>query len=541
MADVPTIIEFANLIAAQPGFEPLTPPWAATLRLFYGLPLTAEDVEFLATATGRSRAALESYAGHGFAELWARVGRRGRKSAVAALVADYEAIYGGHGAHLIPGEIALIPTISKDLGGASTVRRFEHSYLDALGIAYQETKFGSIAVTLIEGSSVALACLACTSEAPRGPAIPVAILDEIAFYKTSEVYENPDTEILAALRPAMAQFPGRKLLAISSPFAEMGVFHTTVEGALANDSEHRTLAVEGPTWKWSPTVTEALTHELEPDEAVHSREYGAKPAQIGAANVFASGGVDACFTHQIPESDQVQYFQPLGVLDMSSGGSDATCAGVAQVVLVPEIYDESNGCLHHGRRALINEHGIFIRMIPTVSRMVDGELQEIQPIHPRRAYLTLREVLVTPGGFWGQINGEELMRPIGEMFRRWGVRHCYADKFERGLASNELRKFGVMFTDLAWTNEMKHDAVLRLKRLMSDGQLMLCACDRLNAELKTYQQKPLAGGLFRYAAKGKHHDDAVALCINLAVLEISGHLHGSELFNRGGRTEVPGR
>ena len=149
--------------------------------------------------------------------------------------------------------------------------------------------------------------------------------------------------------------------------------------------------------------------------------------------------------------------------------------------------------------------------------------------------------MIVKGGFWGDLDGEQLMAGVGTMFQRWGVRQCYADKFERGLARNELRKYNVLFNDLTWTAESKHDAVIRLKRLMSDQQLVFCECPTMQSELKAYQKKPTPGGIFRYAAKGKNHDDCVALCINAALCEIEGRLQGSELFNRGGRVEVPGR
>ena len=541
----PTIIEFADSIARVPGFEALTPPWRATLRLLYGLPLEPADVDFLTVATHRSRDALASYAPGRFTELWARVGRRGRKSSVAVLIAVYEALFGDHESHIVPGEIALIPVISKDLSGSETVRRFEHSFLDALGIGYRETRFGNVGATVIDGSRIALACLACSSTAPRGPAIPVAILDEIGFWQSSDAYANPDTEILAALRPAQAQFPGRKLLSISSPFAEIGVFHTTVEAALGNDGNKRSLAVEGPTWQWSPSVTEELTHELEPDPDTHSREYGAKPSAIGSSIVFATSAVDQCFGRTYGGSYSTVTYQTIGVLDMSSGGSDSVTAGVCQVVKPGVDFQElagPTGCIHEGHKPAFDEYGNFVRMVKTYSRqdIATNELVEIE-IPKLRPLLVFQEIMIVKGGFWGDLDGEQLMAGVGTMFQRWGVRQCYADKFERGLARNELRKYNVLFNDLTWTAESKHDAVIRLKRLMSDQQLVFCECPTMQSELKAYQKKPTPGGIFRYAAKGKNHDDCVALCINAALCDIEGRLQGSELFNRGGRVEVPGR
>ncbi len=275
MHNPPNIVEFAFALAQAPGIEGPTPPWLSTLRGFDGLPLSDNDVSVLAAVTGRSRKAIRAHEGQPYPELWARVGRRGRKSATAAMISDHQALYGGHERYLMRGELGLIVTISKDLSGADLIKRFQHLFLNALGIPFHETKFGAVTVTIIEGSQIALACLTCTAEAPRGPAIPVAILDEPAFYATSEVYADPDVEILAALRPAMAQFPNRRLIAISTPFGLTGVFHETVDAALGNNDEKLILAVQGPTWVWNPSINEATTHTLEADPRRWSREYAA--------------------------------------------------------------------------------------------------------------------------------------------------------------------------------------------------------------------------------------------------------------------------
>src|SRR3984885_1764084 len=51
--------------------------------------------------------------------------------------------------------------------------------------------------------------------------VAAALCDEIAFWRSDES-TNPDTEILAALRPAMATIPNAMLLCASSPYARRG-------------------------------------------------------------------------------------------------------------------------------------------------------------------------------------------------------------------------------------------------------------------------------------------------------------------------------
>ncbi len=408
MADV-TIVDFAQALhAARPQDIDLpTPRWMATLKVIEGLPLTDDDVSLVAAVSHRSPAAIRSYCGHEIQELWARIGRRGRKSATIAMYSDYKALYGGYEQYLMFGEIALGITISKDLAGAELIRRFQRVYLDALGIRYQDTKFGAVAVTLIEGSRIALACLPCSSEAPRGLPVPFAIFDEPAFWMM-EGYADPDVQIAAATRPAMLQFPNRKLLAISSPFTCQGLFHTTVENALGKDDERRILAVTGPTWDWAPE-TEAETRALEPDEDTHRREYGAVPDPIGSTMAFAPAAADGCFGRQIP--DEANTYEPIGVLDMSSGGGDSLTAGVCQVV-VPTVDVDALcggvGLAFEGRKPVF-EQGVFIRMQRVFSRVDPKTHQLVEFQIPRlKPLIAFREILIIKGGFWGEIDGEQL-------------------------------------------------------------------------------------------------------------------------------------
>ena len=55
----------------------------------------------------------------------------------------------------------------------------------------------------------------------RGYTVVAALLDELAFWRTEES-ANPDSEIIAAIRPAMASVPGSMLLAASSPYCSPG-------------------------------------------------------------------------------------------------------------------------------------------------------------------------------------------------------------------------------------------------------------------------------------------------------------------------------
>src|SRR5690606_13309072 len=55
----------------------------------------------------------------------------------------------------------------------------------------------------------------------RGRSLALAIVDEGAFLPADDS-ATPDTELLRALRPALARVPGSLLLFVSSPYAQRG-------------------------------------------------------------------------------------------------------------------------------------------------------------------------------------------------------------------------------------------------------------------------------------------------------------------------------
>lgn len=203
-----TILDVYAIIARKPGFKALSTLWVATLGFFYGLALSAIDVEALTRATRRSADAIRARATRGpFRELWCRIGRRGWKSAIAALVGIFEACFGRHEKYLLPGELGLVAIVSKDTAGSTVVARFCELYAEALGVKASWSSMGAVRVLMLEGFSFAIACFPCSAKSPRGYPIAVAILDEPAHWPTeSDEYVNADSAVIGAIRPAMAQF-----------------------------------------------------------------------------------------------------------------------------------------------------------------------------------------------------------------------------------------------------------------------------------------------------------------------------------------------
>jgi hypothetical protein len=78
----------------------------------------------------------------------------------------------------------------------------------------------------------------------RGRAICGACLDEVSFWATDEHSAEPDSEVIAAIRPGMAQFGERAmLLAASSPYSRKGELWLVCPDRIstfARDGQHHT-------------------------------------------------------------------------------------------------------------------------------------------------------------------------------------------------------------------------------------------------------------------------------------------------------------
>jgi hypothetical protein len=126
-------------------------------------------------------------------------------------------------------------------------------------------------------------------KAPRGYSIPVALLDELAFFKIEGV--NIDREIIDAIRPAQATFPRAKLIKISSPYAKAGELYRDFANREKNPNA---LVFKLPSWVMNPTIPQKfLDSERLRDPEMFEREYGANFSD-SISNAFAREAIEAC-------------------------------------------------------------------------------------------------------------------------------------------------------------------------------------------------------------------------------------------------------
>jgi hypothetical protein len=141
----------------------------------------------------------------------------------------------------------------------------------------------------------AFAVVTANHKTSVGDTVAFAWCDEVSRWSDDEIGANPADRVVGSLAPALATLPDAKLFLVSSP--------------LTNDDYHArqfelgetsTQAVAfGATWEVNPTLTEEMTHELEPDHRTWSREYAAQPSEAIAENWFGSA-LDSAISAEPP-------------------------------------------------------------------------------------------------------------------------------------------------------------------------------------------------------------------------------------------------
>jgi Phage Terminase len=243
--------------------------WFVFLRAVFALPMSEDDWALFKQCTGR-----DDRPQAGFTEAWLVVGRRGGKSLMLALIACFLACFVDWSPYLNRGERGVVLVVAADKKQARVIFRYVRAFLTRTPLlaplVERETQD---TLDLTNGLSIEI--LAANYRTVRGYSLVAALLDELAFFRSDDGAANPDSEILGAIRPAMASIPGSMLLCASSPYARRGALW---------DAYRRHLGKPGPTLVWqastrtmNPTISqEKIDEETEADPAKAAAEYGAE-------------------------------------------------------------------------------------------------------------------------------------------------------------------------------------------------------------------------------------------------------------------------
>ena len=296
-------------------------PWRSLLGLAFGLPMDDEAATLFRACTGRQ--ALPSAP---FAFLWLCIGRRGGKSFAMSILACYLAAFRDWRPFLSPGERAVVLLVAADREQAKILIRYINGILAAP--VMQTLVVNTTADSVELKGSVVLEVVTRSYRSVRGRSVCVAILDELAFWRTDLDSTDPDRDVLDAIRASMATFgKDGMLIGASSPSGRRGVLWDAFARWYGTE-DPANLVWRASTAVMNPTVTKTfLDSEFERmDLASYNAEYLAEfRSDVGA--FISRDRVDQVVVRGRRELPPLANIHYVGFVDASGGSaSSMTCA-----------------------------------------------------------------------------------------------------------------------------------------------------------------------------------------------------------------------
>ena len=248
-----------RLLVAK-GFPPTSPWWVDTLTRFYGRPAR---------------------------QLVIRAGRRAGKSSTLCRLAVVEALWGRHA--VPPGDVGTVAIVSTTRDEAANRLATIEAILRAIGVAFRRSGDTIDATSLATKHPIRFKTFTASVSGVVGFTAICVICDEVARWRDVDTGTNPAKQVLASIRPTMATQPEARIVLSSSPLSILDAHYDAYE---AGESVFQATAY-APTWVANPTLSEADTRQLEPDDTVWRREYLAVPSAEVDSSLLTAAEVQA--------------------------------------------------------------------------------------------------------------------------------------------------------------------------------------------------------------------------------------------------------
>ena len=310
--------------------------------------------------------------------------------------------------------------------------------------------------------------------------------DEVSRWRDEATGENPATEVIGSLKPALATVPEAPLFLVSSPLSTLDYHAKSFDRG--DDDEQLTGFC--PTWIGNPVQfpSEAYTRTLEKDERFWLREYAAQPLATGLHPAFGPE-LESAIVDTLPTGYILAPWLACDLAERNDG--DGWAHGYHLVPLA------ERDRLPVMRVAPSGAHSIV--------RDADGEIV----LQPTVAHPTI--VVAGAGEFPGDTPWDAVARRFAGHCQAHGIGEIWGDQRGDAGMSSLLRPLGVRYRSFHWSVESKTEAIEHLVRLMREGRLLIVrgACDGMVKELRALQFRPRDGGSLDYRTHGQ--DQASAL------------------------------
>jgi hypothetical protein len=209
---------------------------------------------------------------------------------MAAIKGVFIACFHDFREYLTTGEFGVVLVLARDRDQARIIFRYIRGILHAIPALHQMIVVERADEIELE-NGIIIAVKTSDYRTVRGVTVVCCICDEVAFWDNQGV--NPDKEIFAALRPAMATIPNSKLIVISTGYARAGELYEIYKSYFGVENDE-ILVWQADTRTMNPTIRESLIQrELERDpQAARAEWLGLAREDVEAA--FPLEAVEAC-------------------------------------------------------------------------------------------------------------------------------------------------------------------------------------------------------------------------------------------------------
>lgn len=297
-------------------------PWRTLLIAAMGEGLTDEERAIYTALTERDVEPLEPVE-----ELWGIVGRRGGKTRAAGTLAAYVGGLCDHSGYLAPGERGVIPILAASVSQAGRAFMHGKAILQHSPVLCDLIDGDPTADTIRLTTLIDIEVKPANFRTVRSITAVAAIADEIAFWQV-EGAANPDSEILAALRPALAT-TGGPLMVISSPYAKRGELYGTFKRDFGPDGDPLIMVAKGPSKAFNSTLpARVIARAYERDSVAAAAEYGGEFRSDVSAFIDRDT-VERCVARGVTERLFMARTKYSAFVDPSGGSNDAMTLAIA--------------------------------------------------------------------------------------------------------------------------------------------------------------------------------------------------------------------
>jgi hypothetical protein len=256
-------------------------------------------------------------------------GRRGGKTRTLALIASYLAAIPDHSPYLAPGETAVIAVLAADRNQAKVALGYITGFLREIPL-FAGMIVDELAETVRLNNRVTIEVHTASIASPRGRTFLAVLADECAFWPQGDS-QNPDIEVINAVRPGLSTIPYSLLLLASSPYARRGVLYSNYSKYFGRE-DAPVLVWQGSTVEMNstladdPLIAEMALEDPERAAAEHLAQFRTDIAAFitreAVQEVIAPG------IRELPPGGGISY---IGFVDPSGGSADSMTLAVAHL------------------------------------------------------------------------------------------------------------------------------------------------------------------------------------------------------------------